>query len=174
MTFIDILILILVLYGGFCGYKNGLISQLFVPTIFIFSLYKGLYIFHVTKNILRIFFNINDKTYFSHFLFIIVSFIFIVFIVFLLKRIIQFIVTIIYMDYLNKLGGFILGVIKNFLYISLFIFFFKKINKKMNLVSDIFLDSFLEEKFQLFLYKKSSLIIFLLNKLKKLLFVFNI
>lgn len=168
MMMLDIIIIILVLYGGYHGYQKGLISQLFIFMIFFMLIFKGFYIFGFIKEILKEINVVNKKSYIFVIYSIIISLFSIIFIAFITKKIIEFIMIITWMKPIDRLGGGILGMIKYFFYLSICLFFLKEANKKIDLFPYNFLQNSFEKEFQFFFYQKGSL----LNKLKELYFKF--
>ncbi|WP_185865227.1 CvpA family protein [Blattabacterium cuenoti] len=174
MTFLDIIILILILLGGNNGYKKGLVSQLFVSMIFIIFFYKGIYIMILINKIFNEFYSsIKEYKYFLMFAPLLISFIFIIFSVFILENIIQFFIKITFMKPIDRLGGFIFGIIKYFLYISIYIFFLKKINKEIKIIPNYFFNSFLEKKLIYFLDRDGSLFKIIINKFREIYFIID-
>ncbi|WP_185877062.1 CvpA family protein [Blattabacterium cuenoti] len=165
MLTLDIIIIILVLYGGYHGYKKGLISQLFIFMIFFIFIYRGIFIFNFVKKINMI----NKNSNFFEFSSLIISFFSIIFLSFLIKKIIEYIITITWMTPVNNFFGGILGIIKYLFVISMFLFFLKETNKKINIIPFSFFQNSFEKEFQFFFSKKGHL----LNKLKELYFYFQ-
>ncbi|WP_185857556.1 CvpA family protein [Blattabacterium cuenoti] len=161
---LDIIIIILILYGGYRGYKKGLISQLFIFMIFFILILKGFYIFNFFKEILSKYKEPNQLIIYS----IIISFFSIIIIAFIIKKIIEFIMIITWMKPIDRLGGGILGMMKYFFYLSICILFLKEANKKIDLFPYNFLNNSFEKGFQFIFYQKGSLF----NKLKELYFKF--
>ncbi|WP_185873509.1 CvpA family protein [Blattabacterium cuenoti] len=167
MTSLDIIILILTICGGLYGYKNGLISQFFFPTTFIILIYKGYNIFIIYRNILYNY--INDKIYLLTLSSITISIISTIFFVYILNKLIKHIITITCIKPIDKLGGMMLGIIKYFLYISIFLFFIKRINQVIKFTNDEFFQSYLEKKLEIFLYKKELQFKFLFDQINQIL-----
>ncbi|WP_185852418.1 CvpA family protein [Blattabacterium cuenoti] len=165
---LDIIIIILVLYGGYHGYKKGLISQLFIFMIFFILILKGFYIFDFFQKILKEVYLKDNKSYKYIIYSIIISFFSIIFIAFITKKIIEFIMIITWMKPIDRLGGGILGMMKYFFCFSICILLLKEANKKIDLFPYNFFNNSFEKGFQFFFYQKDSL----LNKLKELYFKF--
>ncbi|QIK16728.1 CvpA family protein [Blattabacterium sp. DPU] len=163
---LDIIIIIIVLYGGYHGYKKGLISQLFMFMIFLMFIFKGFYVFYFVKGILKEINIVSKKLLIMYS--IIISLFSIIFIAFIIKKIIEFIMIITWIKPIDRLGGGILGMIKYFFYFSICIFLLKEANNKIDLFPYDFFQNSFEKKFQFFFPKKESL----LNKLKELYFKF--
>ncbi|WP_185858193.1 CvpA family protein [Blattabacterium cuenoti] len=166
---LDIIIVILVLYGGYHGYKKGLISQFLIFMIFFILIFKGFYIYNFVQEILKNMNIVHKKSYIFIIYSVIISLFLIIFMSFITKKIIEFIMIITWMRPIDKLGGGILGMIKYFFCISICILFIKEANQKIDLFSDEnFLKNSFEKKFQFFFYQKESFF----NKLKELYFKF--
>ncbi|WP_185864039.1 CvpA family protein [Blattabacterium cuenoti] len=165
---LDIIIIILVLYGGYHGYQKGLISQLFMFMIFFLLIFKGFYVFDVVTKILTEVNIVSKKSYIFIIDSIIISIFSIIFIAFITKKIIEFIMIITWMKPIDRLGGGILGMIKYFFCFSICIFFLKEANKKIDLFPYHFLQHSFEKEFQFFFYQKGSCF----KQLKELYFKF--
>ncbi|WP_185863481.1 CvpA family protein [Blattabacterium cuenoti] len=161
---LDIIIIILVLYGGYHGYRKGLISQLFIFMISLILIFKGFYVFNSVKGILKDVNIISKKPYILMIYSIIISLFSIILIAFIIKKIIELIIIITWMKPLDRLGGGVLGMIKYFFCLSICILFLKEANKKIDLFPYNFFQNSFEKKFQFLFYQKGSL----LNKLKEL------
>ncbi|WP_185862366.1 CvpA family protein [Blattabacterium cuenoti] len=169
MLVLDIIIIILVLYGGYHGYQKGLISQFFVFMIFFILISKGIYIYHFISELLKKV--INKESYLLTTVYsLIISFFSIIIVSFLSKKIIEFIIMMTCMKPMDRLCGIILGMIKYFFYLSICIFLLKEANKKIDIIPYNFFQNSFEKEFQFFFYRKGSL----LNKLKELYFYFQI
>ncbi|WP_185862925.1 CvpA family protein [Blattabacterium cuenoti] len=167
----DIIILIIVLYGAYKGYRKGLLSQLFVFMICFFFLYKGIDVFHfLSEEFLK---KYSKKEPFFTGVTIISSFFFIIFIAFFTKKIIELILTITWTKPFDKVFGGLLGLIKYFFYLSIWIFFLKEANKKINLIPYNFFSNSFEKEFQYLFYISRKEFLFFLNKLEKLYFLFS-
>ncbi|WP_238784959.1 CvpA family protein [Blattabacterium cuenoti] len=153
MIFLDIIIVIIILYGGYSGYKKGMISQFFGFMMFFLFFYKGIYIYHLSKEFIKKLiskefikkliseefikkliseefikkFDINYSKYFL-FISIVVSFILIILSSFFLKKMIELILIITLMKPIDRFLGAVLGMLKYFFHISICIFLMKKTN----------------------------------------------
>ncbi|WP_185866246.1 CvpA family protein [Blattabacterium cuenoti] len=164
----DIIIIILVFYGGYQGYQKGLISQFFVFMIFIIIIYKGIYVFDFVKKVNVVI--VSKESYFFVIFSLIFSFFSIIFLAFLAKKIIEFIMMITWMKPVDRLFGGILGMIKYFFYISICLFFLKEANQKVDIIPYNFFQNSFEKEFQ-FLFSRKG---YLFNKLKELYFYLQI
>ncbi|WP_023469931.1 CvpA family protein [Blattabacterium cuenoti] len=165
---LDIIIIIIILYGGYHGYQKGLISQFFMFMIFFMLIFKGFYVFDVVKKILTEVNIVSKKSYIFIIDSIIISFFSIIFVAFITKKIIEFIMIITWMKPIDRLGGGILGMIKYFFFLSICILFLKEANKRIDLFPYHFLQNSFEKEFQFLFYQKESFF----KKLKELYFKF--
>ncbi|WP_238858486.1 CvpA family protein [Blattabacterium cuenoti] len=161
----DLIIIIIVLYGGYFGYQKGLISQLFRFMILFICIYKGIDIFQYFS---EIFIKKENKLLFTG-ISIIISFFFIIFIAFLMKKIIELIFIFTWMNPLNKWLGGLLGLIKYFLFISICLCLIKEVNKKIYLFTPNFFKNSFEQEFQNLSYVYIKFCLFFLKKLKEFL-----
>lgn len=142
---LDIIIIILVLYSGYEGYKKGFVSQFFMFMTFAGFFYKGLPIFFLVKRKLKYLLKLRiENSYTINYLSLVISFFIIMIIVFFLKKVIKNIIYLTSMEIIDKLLGSVLGIIKGVISISIAFFFLKKINQKFNFVSNDFFISFFE------------------------------
>ncbi|WP_185869276.1 CvpA family protein [Blattabacterium cuenoti] len=165
MLTLDIIIVVIVLYGGYHGYQKGLISQFFVFMIFLIFIYKGPVVFDFVKKVNVV----NRESYFFLASSLIISFLSIIFLSFFSKKIIEFIMMITWMKPVDRFFGVILGMIKYFFWISICLFFLKEVNKKIYVIPDNFFQNSFEKEFQFFFSRKG----YLFNKLKELYFYFQ-
>ncbi|WP_185866816.1 CvpA family protein [Blattabacterium cuenoti] len=167
----DIIILIIVLYGACKGYRKGLLSQLFVFIICFFFLYKGINVFHfVSEKLLKKY--SKEEPFFTGFS-LIISFFFIIFIAFLTKNIIEIIFKITWIKPFDQGFGGLLGLIKYFFYLSIWIFFLKEANKKINLIPYNFFSNSFEKEFQYIFDISRKEFLFFFKKLEELYFLFS-
>ncbi|WP_317046294.1 CvpA family protein [Blattabacterium sp. (Cryptocercus kyebangensis)] len=166
----DIIILITLLYGGYHGYKKGLLSQLFVFMIFFILIYKGIDIFYLVSEILPKKVNGSNKEPFFIGYSIIISFFLIILTAFLTKKILEFFFIITWIQPIEKWLGGILGLIKYFFYLSICILLLKEVNEKINLIPYHFFQNSFEKEFQYIfsIYRKGPQFFF--KKLEELYF----
>ncbi|WP_185878675.1 CvpA family protein [Blattabacterium cuenoti] len=167
----DIIIIIIVLYGAYKGYRKGLLSQLFVFMICFFFLYKGIHVFNFFSEVLLKRYS-QEEPFLTGFS-LIISFFFIIFIAFLTKKIIEIILKITWIKPFDKGFGGFLGLIKYFFYLSIWIFFLKEANKKINLIPYNFFSNSFEKEFQYIFYISRKEFLFFLKKLEELYFLFS-
>ncbi|WP_185870726.1 CvpA family protein [Blattabacterium cuenoti] len=175
MTGSDIMIIIIVLYGGYQGFIKGLLSQLFLFMIFFILIYKGVDLFHFSSNVLIKKVNIrNNQEPFFTVSSLGISFFLITLIAFLTKKIIEFFLVITWINPIDKWMGGILGMIKYFFYLSICLLLLLEANKKIDLIPDNFLKNSFEKEFQYIfsIYKKGPLLFFF-RKLEELYFLFS-
>ncbi|WP_185869849.1 CvpA family protein [Blattabacterium cuenoti] len=164
---LNIIIIAIVLYGGYHGYKKGFISQFFMFMTFLIFFYKGESIYYIITELLN---KLNIINKFSSYFIIyslIISFFSIIILSFLFKKIIKIFLHITCMKPMDRFFGIILGMIKYFFYLSICFFFLKEANRKINIIPDIYLKNSFEKEFQ-FIFSE-----FLFNKIKKLYFIFK-
>ncbi|WP_185856412.1 CvpA family protein [Blattabacterium cuenoti] len=169
----DIIIIIIVLYGGYKGFRKGFLSQLFLFMIFFILIYKGIELFHFSSNLLIKKVHIKNEEPFLTIYSLIISFLILAFIAFVTKKIIKFFLIITWINPIDKWLGGILGMIKYFFYLSICLFFLKEANKKIDFIPGHFLKNSFEKEFQyLFsIHQKGPLFFF--RKLEELYFLFS-
>ncbi len=153
---LDVVLILPILWGVYNGYKKGLISQV----LGIISLVIGIWLGINHGNL--VFFLLEGKvsdTYVPIISFAII-FISVVILGILLSKLIEKMLAFIQLKQLNKIGGIIFGVVKVLLFLLAGIFFFEKWDVKNSIVnSEIKNESILYP----FLAKASSIILPELN-----------
>lgn len=170
MIFLDIIITTIVLYGGYKGYQNGMISQLLGFMIFLIIFYKGVYIYHFSEELVS---KLNISIRHSKFFIIYsvaISFIFITILSFLSKKIIELILIITFMKPIDKFLGGILGMVKYFFYISICIFLIKETNQKTNIIPYNFFENSFSNIINILIPISKKEFLFYFNKFKLLIY----
>lgn len=130
-SYIDLFILIPLLFGLYKGFSRGLILSLATLLGLLLGIYGGVKFSHLTSNILFEKFQIDiPLVAFS------VTFLIIVVVVYLLGKLISKFVDVLALGFLNKLAGAIFGVGKVILILVVLLLFFENINQKFNLLDE--------------------------------------
>tara|TARA_Y100001970_G_scaffold68898_1_gene87900 strand:- start:362 stop:826 length:465 start_codon:yes stop_codon:yes gene_type:complete len=121
---VDIIIIIILIYFGYIGYKNGFIRELTNMISYVFGLILSSMVFHIFSNSLSTLITQNglkDKIAY------LISFIIIVYFFKILTR---FVETLIHMKWKNKLLGLTLGLCNGLIILSLTISIYQEIIPK--------------------------------------------
>lgn len=150
-SYIDLFILIPLLFGLYKGFTRGLILSLATLLGLLLGIYGGVKFSHLTSNLLFEKFQIDiPLVAFS------VTFLVIVVGVYLLGKLLSKFVDVLALGFLNKLSGAIFGVGKVVLILVVLLLFFENINEKFNLLGENEVD-----KSQLYAFlKQTSEIVF--------------
>ena len=113
MNYIDIVILLFLLYGAFRGFSKGLIIEVATLAGLILGVFIAIRYSPFTEGILKDFLNITSR-YLSY-IALAVTFLLVVIAVYLLGKMLTRLVDIISLGLVNKLLGTLLGIAKYFL-----------------------------------------------------------
>lgn len=148
LEYIDIILLIPLIWGAFIGFKKGLVLELASLVGLILGVYGSLKFSSFTSEKLQEHFEINPD--WIGMISFIVTFLIIVFAVFILAKIIDKALKIVALGLINRLLGLLFGLTKYALILSCLLFLFENINSKYHLVDNEFKrDSYLYEPIQL-------------------------
>ena len=145
-SYIDLFILIPLLFGLYKGFTRGLILSLATLLGLLLGIYGGVKFSHLTSNFLFEKFQIDiPLVAFS------VTFLIIVIGVYLLGKLLSKFVDVLALGFLNKLAGAFFGVGKVVLILEVLLLFFENINQKFNLLGENEID-----KSQLYVFLKQT------------------
>ena len=113
MNYIDIVILLFLLYGAFRGFSKGLIIEVATLAGLILGVFIAIRYSPFTEGILKDFLNITSR-YLSY-IALAVTFLLVVIVVYLLGKMLTRLVNIISLGLVNKLLGTLLGIAKYFI-----------------------------------------------------------
>ena len=126
MSFLDIVLGVLLGYGFFKGFRNGLFIELASLISLLAGIYFAIKFSSLMKNILSGFVHWNPKT--IQITAFIITFIIVVIGIKLLAKMLTGIANFAFLGLINSLGGGFFHVLKTILIISIFLNFFEKIN----------------------------------------------
>jgi len=126
MSFLDIVLGVLLVYGLYQGIKNGLFVELASLISLILGIYIAIKFSDFAKEILSSFVHWNPKT--IQIIAFIVTFIAVIIAVSLLAKFLTGIADFAQLGWINKLGGGFFRVLKTILILSVFLNLFEKIN----------------------------------------------
>ena len=133
MYWLDIVLLIPLLYGVYKGFRNGLIKEVISLFSFAIGLFVALKFSSVAKEIL-IENNLITNQY-APIASVVVTFIAIVVLLNIFGRIIEKLIKVVYLGIINKIFGAVFGVIKYLLLVGALALFLDKINQKFELIN---------------------------------------
>jgi membrane protein required for colicin V production len=129
-SYIDLIILIPLLFGLYKGFTKGLILSLATLLGLLLGIYGGVKFSHITANFLFEKFQIDiPLVAFS------VTFLILVIGVYILGKMLSKFIDILALGFLNKLAGAIFGAGKAILILVVILLFFENVNQKFTLLS---------------------------------------
>ena len=134
MNYIDIVILLFLLYGAFRGFSKGLIIEVATLAGLILGVFIAIRYSPFTEGILKDFLNITSR-YLSYIAFA-VTFLVVVIAVYLLGKMLTRLVDIISLGLVNKLLGTLLGIAKYFIMVCVLLMIVDALNDKFHFISE--------------------------------------
>ena len=128
MNYIDIILIIPVIWFAYQGFKRGLVIELASLVALILGIYAAMYFSGYAADFLVNNFDMGPK-YVPVFAFI-VTFIIVVVLVHLLGRILEKLINMVALGFLNKLTGAVFGILKAVLFMSITILVINHFNDK--------------------------------------------
>lgn len=126
MSFVDIVIVVLIIWFAYRGFNNGLIKELSGIVAIGLGIFFALKFSKTAQKIL-LDFEIASTEYLTLISFALI-FVLVLFLSFLLTRFLQKFIKFIGMDWLNKFAGLIFGIFKIALILSVCLFFISQLN----------------------------------------------
>ena len=137
MNFLDIFILLILFYGLFSGYKKGLVKEIGFLAALFFGVYLGLYHNDIFKTFLV---NLDmGLDGYVDIVSIILTFLATFLVIYYAAIILTKILKTIFLGWLNKILGGVVGIVKMAFILSIFLFFFNKLNDEFTLVDKKYL-----------------------------------
>lgn len=134
MNYIDIIILLFLLFGAFRGFSKGLVIEVATLAGLILGVYISIRYSSYTEGILRDFMNITSE-YISY-IALAVTFIVVVVGVYILGKLLTKLVDIISLGLVNKLLGTLFGVAKYFIIVCVLLMIVDALNEKFQFISE--------------------------------------
>lgn len=133
MNYIDIILLILLVFAAINGFRKGFIEELAGLIALILGIWAALQFSGLVASLIAENFNYQSK-YLPVIAFA-VTFIIVLILVNLIGGIASNIIKAVQLGFLNKLAGFAFGVIKGALVLSVFLVVFNKLDQDVHLIS---------------------------------------
>lgn len=134
MNWLDILILIPVVFFAWQGLKNGLIMEIFTLAALILGIWASLEFSYIAEDFLRDSF--NWKSEHLNIIAFIVTFIVVVIVVNLLGKLLKGVFQAIALGAVDKILGLVFGAAKAVLLLAIVVYVFDSFNMKKGLISD--------------------------------------
>lgn len=117
MNYIDIILIIPIIWFAYQGFKRGLIIELASLVALVLGIYAAIYLSGYAASFLENNFDIGSR--YLPVISFIITFIIVVVIVHLIGRILEKLINMVALGFLNKLAGGIFGIFKAALFISI-------------------------------------------------------
>lgn len=134
MTFIDILLGILLIWGLYKGLRNGLIIELASIIALIAGLYGAFHLSYLTADFLNDRWEWDEK--YVNLIAFLITFGIIVVLVNLIARLLTQVVQVVMLGWLNRLAGAIFGALKVAVILGAFLIFFDRVNTHFDFLSE--------------------------------------
>lgn len=134
MNYIDIVLVILLVFSAIGGFKNGLIVELASLAALILGIWGAIHFSYVTSDFLIE--NLNFNSEHLPVISFIVTFIVIVILVHIVANVVDKMVETIMLGFVNKLAGLVFGVLKAALILSIILLVFDKIDKDVKILPE--------------------------------------
>ena len=133
MNYIDVFLLILLVFAAINGFRKGLIEELAGLTALILGIWAALQFSGLVASLIAENFNYQSK-YLPVIAFA-VTFIIVLILVSIIGSIASNLIKAIQLGFLNKLAGFLFGFVKGALVLSVFLVIFNKLDQDVHLIS---------------------------------------
>ena len=132
MNYIDFILIVIIIWGAFNGFKKGLINELasIIGLILAIFFAKNYYLF-LNKKLYDLFESESD---FISILSVIIIFFLTILIVKIIAKFLTKIIKFVFLGLVNKIIGSLFGILKSFLVLAILIFIFSKLNEVVNIV----------------------------------------
>ena len=134
MSFIDIVLGLLLLYGLFKGVKNGLVVELASILALIAGLYGAIHFSYIVGNYLATHWDWNERT--MSLLSFIITFFIIVIVVVMAGKLLTKIAEFALLGLLNKIAGGLFGALKVAIILGALLIFMESVNKNLKLINE--------------------------------------
>lgn len=134
MNYIDIIILLFLLWGAYRGFSKGLIIEVATLLGLVFGVYVAIKYSSYTEDILVDFLNISSR-YISY-IALAVTFVLVAIVVYIIGKLLTQLIDIISLGLINKLLGTILGVAKYFVVVCVLLMIVDALNIKFQFLSE--------------------------------------
>jgi len=133
MNYIDLIIAILLVWGIFVGFKNGLIIEVASLAALLLGIFGAIHFSDLTANFLVT--SLNVTTQYINLIAFAVTFVGIVIVVHLLAKMIDKLVKAVALGFVNRLLGMVFGLIKYAFIISIILVIINAINRNVTFIS---------------------------------------
>lgn len=134
MNYIDIVILLFLLWGAFRGFSKGLIIEIATLTGLVLGVFVAIKYSAYTEGILRDFLNISSQ--YLAYIALAVTFLIVIIVIFLIGKLLTKLIDIISLGLINKLLGTLFGIAKYFVIVCVILMIIDALNEKFRFISE--------------------------------------
>ncbi len=134
MNYIDIIILLILLFGAFRGFSKGLIIEVATLAGLVLGVFISIKYSPYTEGLLRDFLNISSR-YLSY-IALAITFLLVVIGIYLIGKILTRLIDIISLGLVNKLFGAVVGMAKYFLIVCVLLMIMDALDDKFHFISE--------------------------------------
>jgi membrane protein required for colicin V production len=134
MNYIDIVLVLLLVFSAIGGFKNGLIVELASLAALILGIWGAIHFSYVTSEFLIE--NLNFNSEHLPVISFIVTFVVIVILVHIVANVVDKMVETVMLGFVNKLAGLVFGVLKTALILSIVLLIFDKIDENVKILPE--------------------------------------
>ena len=134
MNFLDIILIIPIIWLAYKGFRKGLIIELTSLLALILGVYISYYFSNYTADFLRDMFNVGKK--YMSILSFAVTFIVVVIAVFAIGKMLEKFIDIILLGFINKIAGSFFGILKAVFVFSVIIYIINGFDHNHNIISN--------------------------------------
>ena len=132
MNYIDFILIVIIIWGAFNGFKKGLINELAsIISLVLAIFFANNYYLFLNKKLYNLFESESD---FISILSVIIIFFLTILIVKIIAKFLTKIIKFVFLGLVNKIIGSLFGILKSFLVLAILIFIFSKLNEVVNIV----------------------------------------
>ena len=133
MNYIDIIMGLILLFAAISGFRKGFISELVSLAALILGIWGAVEFSYITTDFIEKNFNVNNN--YLNIISFVVTFIIIVILVHIVGSSVNKLIEVAMLGFLNKIAGFVFGIIRSALILSIILLLFDKIDKDVEIIS---------------------------------------
>ena len=133
MNYLDILLLIPILFGAWRGYKKGIIIELFTLLALLVGIYAAIHFSDYMVNILKDNFDFDGQ--YTPVVAFVLTFLIVGAMVFFLGKALEKVIKVVQLSALNKFAGVVFGVTKMLFISSLIVVVLESVDQKNDFIS---------------------------------------
>lgn len=136
MNYIDIVILLFLLFGAFRGFSRGLIIEVATLAGLVLGVYLAISCSSYAEGVLCDFLNLSPDSRYLSYMALAVTFIVVAVAVFVIGKLLTKLIDMIALGLVNKLLGTLLGMVKYFIIVCVLLLIVDALNEKFRFISE--------------------------------------